>query len=476
MLDRIDDTIVAVSSPPGYGTLGIVRLTGPDAMVVGDRMATTSSGGPLTALPGSVRASGEVVIDADIRLPATFYVFRSPHSYTRQDMLEIHTIGSPAVLEIVRQRALDLGAVAAEPGEFTARAFLNGAMDLASAEAVAGVIRARTDTQLRAARRMKDGELSARIRALRDVLAELTGLIEADIDFSEEPIEFITPSALHDRLDEIDKELAPLLATETSTELLDVLPRILLVGPPNAGKSMLMNRLSGTDRAICEAAAGTTRDILSTPIRVGRGEAILLDAAGVDRSRVGNDAHDASDIAAQAQAMTLAEAGRVDLVCVVVDVTTLGDEHVPPIIRSLDAPSIVVAANKCDLLAEAEVAAVVERMTAWRIGPVTMVSAKRDTGIDALRTAFADALGAADTTTLGEAVVLSERQRQAIRDASDAIHRAIDLAAGAVETVDCADLLAFELRDALSALGMVTGEVTTEDLLAQVFADFCIGK
>jgi tRNA modification GTPase len=467
MLDRVDDTIVAISSAPGYGALGIVRLSGPEAIHIADRMASAAAGGPLASRPGSTRVSGEVLIDATIRLPAVFYVFRAPHSYTRQDMVEIHTVGSPPALDLVRRRALDLGALAAEPGEFTARAFLNGAMDLASAEAVAGIIRAQTDTQLRASRRMMDGELSRHVRESRDTLAELVALVEADIDFAEEPIEFITPSALRDRLADIDARLQPLLQGEASAERLEVLPRILLFGPPNAGKSSLMNRLSGTSRAICAAAGGTTRDILSAPIRLGRAEAILLDTAGVDRSE--------DEIVAQARAMTLSEAERVDLICVVVDVTSADDEHLCSTVRSLEAP-VVVAANKSDLVSASQLTDVVDGLKRWRTGPVCAVSAKDGSGIDMLRARFAEALGTTATTTLGEAVVLSERQRQAVRDASEAIQRAVELSENATETIDCADLLAFELREALDALGSVTGEVTTEDLLAQVFANFCIGK
>ncbi|MGB2985991.1 MAG: GTPase, partial [Phycisphaerae bacterium] len=320
MLDRLDDTIVAISSAPGYGMLGIVRLSGPDAIAIVDGMAVMGANESLAGRPAWTCVTGEVLIDADRGLPAVFNVFRAPHSYTSQDIVEIHTVGSPPALELVRRRAIELGAVPAEPGEFTARRFLSGVMDLASAEAVAGVIRARTDTQLRASRRMMDGTLAKQITDARSELAELVALVEADIDFSEEPIDFITPDALRDRLDKIAEQLQQLLEGATSAERFDVLPHILLFGAPNAGKSSLMNRLSGTSRAICTAAAGTTRDILSAPIKVGRGEAILLDAAGVDVwDRLPSRSED--EIIVEACARTLATAEQVDLVCVVVDLT-----------------------------------------------------------------------------------------------------------------------------------------------------------
>ncbi len=468
MLDRLDETIVAISSAPGCGAVGIVRLSGPEAITLVKRMAQTSAGEPFRARPGSTRVSGEVFFDADLALPAFFYVFRAPHSYTRQNMVEVYTIGAPAALELVRRRAVELGARPAQPGEFTARSFVNGAMDLAKAEAVAGVIRAQSDTQLRASRRMMDGAFFKQIVETRDTLAELVGLVEADIDFAEEPIEFITPGAVRDRLGEITVRLQQMLAEAPPAERLEVLPRILLLGPSNAGKSLLMNRLSGTSRAICAAAAGTTRDILSAPVKVGRGEAILLDAAGVDRP--------ADELLAAARAMALSTAEQVELVCLVVNVTGPEHDDVLTEVRSLDIAKVVIAANKCDLISNEDTADVVKRLGECGLGPVCPISALMGTGIDALRQAFAAALAESVNTTLGEAVFLSERQRNAIVETLDLLQRAVALSETAVETIDCADRLAFELREALEALGVITGEVTTEDLLDQVFANFCIGK
>ena len=496
MLDRLDETIVAISSAPGKGPVGLVRLSGPRAIALADQICRLPQGRRLADHPAWTRTAGEVEPEAGVSFPAFCYVFRAPRSYTRQDIIEIYTVGSPVVLELVRQACVARGALPAEPGEFTARAFANGAMDLAQAEAVANLIRAQSDAQLRASRRMLDGALARQISDLRGELAELLALVEADIDFAEEPIEFITPADLQLRANRLVETLTAMLAAAPPVEQLSRLPHVLLLGPPNAGKSSLMNVLSGVSRAICAAAAGTTRDILSAPIRVGRGEAILLDAAGVDESE--------DEIIAQARTLTLAAAERVDLVCLVIDATTLradvpagepftGRRHELDLdpsrdregavagqflerVRGLDLPVTVVAANKCDLLSPADLSEAISLLREMGLGPVVAVSALAATGIDALRDAFGDRLGGSETTAGGEAVFMTERQRFAANEALSSIHRAVELAGGATETIDCADVLAFELREALDALGTVTGAVTTEELLAHVFANFCIGK
>ncbi len=481
MLDRLDETVVAISSAPGFGAVGIVRMTGPKAIAIADQMVVLADGVSANGLGGFRRIDGEVLLEGG-SLPACIYLFRAPRSYTRQHLVEIHTVGSPAVLEVVRKTATGLGARPAEPGEFTARAYLNGAMDLASAEGVARLIRAQSDTQLRAARRMMDGSLAVQIDGVRDELAELLGLVEAEIDFVEEPIEFIAPKELKTQLEGIAGALRKLMTTAKSAEAFNTLPRVLLIGPPNSGKSSLMNRLSGTSRAICSTVAGTTRDLLSAPIRVGRGEAILMDSAGVDES---DDA-----IISQARAMALSAAERVDLLCVVLDADRIhaafrGDEVAADgsypdeffgKIETLTIPRRVIALNKCDLLDDSQYCEVLNWLDQARLGAGYLVSALNGSGLEALRSAIAEALGTQESTVIGESLLLSERQRMAIAEAASSLNRATKLCRSTMQTADCADLLAFELREGLDALGAVTGAVTTDDVLGAIFANFCIGK
>ena len=467
MLERLDATIVAIASPPGVAPAGIVRLSGPSAIEFADRVARLHDGRSLAAVTGSRRVEGECLLDADVLLPASWYIFRAPHSYTREDLVEIHTVGNPIILDMLRQRLVTLGATPADPGEFTARAFLHGALTLAEAESVAAVIRAQSDAQLRAARRLQDGRLSAEASAIRDELAEVLALIEAGIDFVEEPIEFITTADASRRLAALTAQLDGWLVGTATVEALDGLPRILLLGPPNAWKSSLLNRLSGTNRAICAAVAGTTRDILSVPIRLERREAILLDSAGIDAAP--------DEIIAAAREAALAHAAQVDLVCLVVDIS-LNDPaaFLRQYCAVVTGPAII-AANKADLLIAPECDASLARLRAGRCTKVVAVSALGGDGLDDLRSVMDESL-AEQESIQGSDMVLTQRQRAAVSAAAEALTRAQDLLADAAEVNACADLLAFELREALDSLGGVTGAVTTDDLLGQVFARFCIGK
>jgi tRNA modification GTPase len=467
MYTAVDDTIVAVSSAPGHALRGIVRLSGPEAVAVADRVFRLAGAGTLAEARPFAAHQGSIVIGEGARLPAMALLFRAPRSYTRQDLVELHTIGSPAVLEILVHDCRAAGARLAEPGEFTARAFLSGAMSLPAAEAVAATIAARSDAQLRAARRLMRGELAERVTAWREQVADLLALVVADIDFAEEPIDFITPAELGARLEAIRAELAAIRGQAEAGARLDVLPRILLLGPPNVGKSTLLNTLSSLDRAITSAVAGTTRDLLEAPVRLNRREAILLDAAGID--------DEADEVIAMGRHRALEAASRVDLVAIVVDaLAAWSAEAVRALAAESSAPKVVVL-NKCDAASPAGVAAQVQRLADMRWGPVLAVSALTGEGLAELRALLAERLSHGPASE-GEQLMLSARQRGALQDADAALARAAELAARSAATIDSAELLAVELQEALDAFAALTGAVTTEDLLGRIFANFCIGK
>lgn len=467
VLDRLDETIVAIASPPGYSPLGIVRLSGPDAISLVSSITRPNAGQPLKETVSSRRIVGDWLFDDGSSMPAIIYIFRAPHSYTREDMVEIHTIGNPVVLDLLRNQLTGLGATPAAPGEFTARAFLHGALNLSQAESVAAIIRAQSDAQLRAARRLREGRLAIEVSVIRDNLAEMLALVEAGIDFVEEPIEFITTADATHRLVDMDARFAHWLSGGVTAEALDVLPRILLLGPPNAGKSSLLNRLSGANRAICAAVAGTTRDILSVPISLDRGEAILLDSAGIDAAP--------DEVLVQARTAALAQAAHVDLICMVIDLTSDATNDFLREFDSITTGPTCLVANKIDLLESRDALSRIEHLRRSQSHPVLPVSAQTGVGIEDLRHAITAKLQARESSRSGDNL-LTERQRAAVHLAADAVSRSRLLLESTSDINTCADLLAFELREALDALGAVTGEVTTEDLLGQVFARFCIGK
>jgi len=386
---------------------------------------------------------------------------------------------------MVVERAVALGARQATPGEFTARAFLNGRMNLTRAEAVAALIQAESDAQLVAAQAMMRGDLSQAIAQWQENLAELTALVEAEIDFAEEPIEFIAPQELGRRLRDLEREIEELMARSASMSRLDLLPTVLLMGPPNAGKSTLMNALSGVDRSMCSPVAGTTRDILSAPARIGSVEVILLDSAGLAPGQGNAPAPPLTKgglggvgiaMMPEISRAVLDRARSVDCVCLVLDPSS--DANGIPS-EALEPPAgrpTVVAINKIDLLQPNDLEKTRRILEAFRWGPVCPISAKEGLGLDGLRQALNDVLVNAPVIDDCAAIHLNVRQESALRAAKLAIASAAEESGRCGETLDRAELIALCLREGLEALGAVTGAVTTEDLLTTVFANFCIGK
>ena len=474
MLDRPNDTIVAVSSPPGASVRGVIRLSGPDALALADHVFESDRGEQVLHAPGRRRLHGRIRIDEDAWLPAEAYVFRAPASYTRQDLVELHTIGSPPVLASLCEQFVAAGSRHAEPGEFTARAYFNGAMDLTRVEGVAAMIHARTDSQLRASEALLHGELSRCSAAMRERLADSLALIEARIDFADEPIEFTSRSEILTVLDETIADLDRLLREAPSIERLDVLPEVLILGRPNAGKSTLFNRLTGMDRAIQSAVAGTTRDVIAAPMRLGDAEVMLIDSAGLAESAVQNDIDDANHLDLLAQQATRRALTSSDMVLLVIDATAAFDPAGDPLLASLAGRSLCVVVNKMDALADG-------CLPAWT-GPITLrhpvvgVSAHGGQGIDTLRHEIQRRVFSEVEPHGTELLALSARQRSELGDALDALRRARSTCDDPDAHHDRTELLALEVREAVNSLSLLTGEMATEELLGRIFARFCIGK
>lgn len=466
MFDRIDDTIVAVSSPPGMSARGLIRLSGPDATRIAGRVFEADSEPALDQRPGHRRVPGRVRLDDDSSVPAEAYLFRAPASYTRQDIVELHTIGSPPLLALLLERLAACGARPAEPGEFTARAYFAGALDLTEVEGVAAMIHARSDAQLRASAALLHGRLSRRSIELRDRLADLLALLEAEIDFVEEAIEFASPAEVAGTVARAVEELDGLLRAAPELERLEVLPRVLLLGPPNAGKSSLFNRLTGVDRAIQSATAGTTRDVLGAPLAVPGGEVMLYDSAGLTADARGA-APGRAELEELAEAATRRALDGADLILLVMDAAAAAQDRVSAFRALARGRPLIVIENKIDLPEAAFTRSNQEN---------ARTSARSGEGIEALRERIGRVLFSGAPARGEELLALSQRQRGALVEARAALQRCAEMCENVKDLKSFAELLALEVREAMHALSLLTGRIATDDLLGRIFARFCIGK
>lgn len=442
------DTIAAIATPSGAGGIGVVRVSGPGA----SHIASTLLG--RTPLPrhahyAAFRDADGAVIDHGLLIH-----FPAPHSYTGEDVVELQAHGSVPLLAALLRRVCALGARIARPGEFTERAFLEGRLDLAQAEAVADLIAAGSEAAARAALRSLDGEFSKRVEALRSRMVALRVHVEAAIDFPEEEIDFLGDGQIAALLSALRTDHAALLdATRRGRRLRDGL-HVVIAGPPNAGKSSLLNALAGSERAIVTAIPGTTRDLLHESLCVDGVEIALVDTAGL---RADSD----DPIEREGMRRARAERARADLVLAVVEA---GDAAALDALRGelADAPAVLWVHSKIDLDATPA------RREAHPDGVHLWLSARSGDGLDLLNAALSEAAGAG----AGEGA-FSARARHvealervgALLDEADA-----ELRAGAGE------LLAELLRGAHETLGEITGAVRSDDLLGEIFSAFCIGK
>jgi tRNA modification GTPase len=455
MISLDTDTIAAVATPTGRGGIGIVRVSGPAVPAIAEAL--------LGHAPQARRAELHTFTDtqgAPIDQGLALY-FPQPHSFTGEHVLELHGHGGPVVMDLLLQRLLGLGARLATPGEFTQRAFLNDKLDLAQAEAVADLIDSGSAQAARAALRSLQGEFSARVHELAERVLEARMWIEAAIDFPEEEIDFLADRALGERMDDLRRRFVELAETARQGTLLRDGLTVVIAGRPNAGKSSLLNRLAGYDAAIVTSTPGTTRDVLRERIAIDGLPLHVLDTAGLRESA------DAVEVEGIRRAQ--AEISRADRVLFVVD--SADDEALRGVEADLDAlPRDVartVVFNKIDRSGET---ARVEPGATADAAARAYVCASSGAGIEALRRHLKDCIGFRPSAE----GALSARTRHI-----DALRRAgahVEAAHRLLVERHAGELVAQELRDAHQALGEITGEVSSEDLLGRIFSSFCIGK
>ena len=446
------DTIVAAATPPGRGGIGIVRISGPKAPQLAATMIGELPKPRQATLARFVDAAAQP-IDAGLAL-----FFPAPHSYTGEHVLELHGHGGAVVLEALVSRAVELGARRAQPGEFTQRAFLNDKLDLAQAEAIADLIDAGSRAALRAAMRSLQGEFSAMVRGLTEAVIELRSYVEAAIDFPEEEIDFLADRELSERFQGLQAHFDAVLASARQGRLLREGMTVVIAGRPNAGKSSLMNRLAGYDAAIVTPLAGTTRDVLRERIHLDGMPLHVLDTAGL---RDGGDL-----IEEEGMRRAQAEMQRADRVLFVIDAADDPAAQAFAEQRArlpADVP-VTLVFNKCDLAVGLPLADTVSGP------PRLMLSALTGDGLPQLRTHLKQAMGfqSVDSGTV------SARRRHL--EALTRARQYTDAAQRLLTERRAGELVAEELRGAQQALAEVTGEFTSDDLLARIFAGFCIGK
>ncbi len=455
----LDDTIAAIATPLGEGGLAVIRVSGPAALTVADHCFAPAGKAlqkPSTAATHTLHF-GHVVHQGRNIDEVLLSVMRAPRSFTREDVVEITCHGGILPAKMVLDAVLANGARLAEPGEFTRRAFLNGRIDLAQAEAVADLIHSRTELALRAANEQLAGKLSQRVNQLRDDMVETLAHIEAHIDFPEEDIAPDTRDQLIARLEHGVGFMDELLRTADEGQILRRGIRAAIIGRPNSGKSSLLNQLLGRDRAIVSPIPGTTRDTIEETANVRGLPVVFIDTAGLREAR---DEIELEGVRRSRQSLEQAE-----LILHVLDGSEPLAESDRNCLAEFSAKRRVLVRNKSDL-------PVVLRLPAELQSPAVGVSCLTGQGLEALKDAIKELIWSGEIRAEMLQVMINSRHQASLNRARDATLRTLE----ALRADQGLELVALDLRIAVNAVGEIVGKTTTEDVLDVIFSQFCIGK
>jgi tRNA modification GTPase len=470
---NLDDTIVAIATPPGRGGIGVVRIAGPRACEIAEPMLRLKHNlEPGQAIFGElVEPYQEHVGTAALGCPAerssaiagridevVVTYFAKPHSYTTDDIIEIAAHGSPVVLGHIVELCLAAGARLAEPGEFTMRAFLNGRIDLTQAEAVRDLIDSQTLYQAKVAAQQLDGALSRRLQPVKQALVELIAVLEAGIDFAEDDVSVLPNAAILERIAAVHQPLAQLAASFAYGKIVHEGLTLAIVGRPNVGKSSLFNRLVERERAIVTATPGTTRDLVSETVAIGGIPIQLVDTAGIRQAL-----DEAESIGIRKSMEALADA---DLVLVVLDSSQPVTEEDKKLQRLVEGRPAILVGNKCDVGSSEQWSAVSGQSAN------AQVSALTGEGIAELRSEILRHIGGESGAQIEAGFLTNVRHQGLVRDSLTAL----DAATGAVAAKVPHEMLLLDLYNALRPLDAITGATTTDDILNLIFSTFCIGK
>jgi len=450
---NLDDTIVALATPPGRGGIGVVRLSGPAARAI----ACSTLRRKQELEPGRALFSELVEPATGVRIDeAVVTYFAKPHSYTTDDVVEISAHGSPVVLRHIVELATAAGARLAEPGEFTMRAFLNGRIDLTQAEAVRDLIESQTLYQARVAAQQLEGALSRRLRPIKKKLVDLIAVMEAGIDFAEDDVTVLPAEEIMARLAEVREPLEQLRASFAYGKMVHEGLTLAIVGRPNVGKSSLFNLLVERERAIVTAAPGTTRDLVTETVALGGIPLKLIDTAGIRRST-----DEAESIGIRKSYEALSDA---DMVLVVLDSTQelASEDH--ELLGACEGRRALAVANKADLAPQ--------RRFQLDGRKVFRTSAVTGEGIDSLREEILNQVSGHSGAEQETGFLTNIRHQRLVEESLGCLDAARHAAAGKIPH----EMIMLDLYGALRPLDAITGETTTDDILNLIFSSFCIGK
>lgn len=456
-----DDTIAAISTPLGEGGIGIVRLSGPAAIAIAEKIFRGK--GSVSSLPSHTIHYGRIVdTTANKTLDQVLLtVMRSPRTYTREDVVEINGHGGIVALRLILELTLKLGARLAEPGEFTRRAFLNGRIDLSQAEAVLDLIRAQTEAGARIALHHIEGDLFREVSSVREELINIMAEVEASIDFPEEDLDFWDGSELFSRIIAVKERLTGLVETARYGRIIREGISTVIIGRPNVGKSSLLNALLGEDRAIVTPIPGTTRDTIEETINLRGIPLRVIDTAGL---RSGGDIVEKEGLRRTKRSLEQA-----DLILLILDASVQLTPDDREIISEVRERKGIVVLNKtdCPVLIEAE-----EVKSLLPEHKLINISAIHRSGLDNLREAIIQTVLGGEIIASDSLMVSNLRHQQALSAAIKSLKEAV----ATVEAGGSPELIALDLRDALDQASLISGETVTEDILDHIFANFCIGK
>jgi tRNA modification GTPase len=447
---QMDQTIAAIATAPGEGGVAVIRVAGKQSIEIVAKVFS----GPIHSYPshtvhlGKIVNADQVIVDEVLLL-----VMRAPKSYTGEDVVEIHCHGGSLISRRVLETILEAGARAAGPGEFTFRAFMYGKIDLVQAEAVQNLIAAKNDLALHAAEQQLQGQLSSRILYFQKQLVDIAAMLEAWVDFPEEDLEFASIESVITRLENLREQICYLAATFQEGKLLQFGPTLCLIGPPNAGKSSLMNVLLGKERAIVTPIAGTTRDTLEEEFLIGNLHFRLIDTAGIRETK---EIIEQEGIRRSKEAMQ-----KADLVLLILDASLPLCPYANQLLSIVDFKKTLLVWNKSDIAS-----VIPDRENSL------LISAKNQTGIEVLKQKISQMIWHKTPPSKEEVLITNIRHEKNLLNAAISLKRVID----GLYTNVSPEFLSFDLKACLQELGEIVGHDITEDILTAIFSKFCVGK